>query len=121
MVWTVFSYNILTVIVKPHAGLYICVFYQLQLSMTAWHGLIGKAFTCYAGGWGSIPGRDSHFRLSGQALDITGIEFEKSTCSTISGLTPCYAYAAALPKVMETGIGTSLMRHLAREENLLTA
>ena len=55
-----------------------------------------------------------------QALGITGIELGK-----VHAVPPVdwpsavvfTAYAAAWPKVIETGIGTAVMRHLAREES----
>ena len=65
--------------VSIHTLSWFCMLY------TTWHGLIGRASACYAGGRGSIPGRDHHFRwyqlLHCHALGIT--------CGTTSGLTPC--------------------------------
>ena len=89
-----------------------------------WHGLIGRAGVCYAGGRVQSQAATTTFGQVVPAASLPGarhygIELGKSTCRTTSGLTPAVvftAYAAAWPKVIETGIGTALMRHLARKE-----
>jgi len=96
----------------------------LFLLLFTMRGLIGRASACYAGGRGSIPGRQPlsvewYQLLPCQALDITGIKLGKSTCSTTSGLTPCcgiYCVCSCMAEGRRNGDRPALMHHLAREE-----